>query len=362
MKLIFACRWDKQMEKSWSGSAYAIFKEFENIYEVERFDIKDSFSVKFFKLLRKAHVVTGEPSILSIIKKYNKKYKKKYKGECQKVFQFSEVPWTENTKNYIYQDLAVEYILYLKEHDPEAYSYCNFSNLSEKELKKRAIIQRDFYEHCEGVFTMGAWLADFLKEKYNLPANKVHVVGAGINVPIVDADYSRKTGKRILFVGKDFKRKGGELVVKAFQILKNEYMKDAELYIVGPTENPLKQEISGITYVGNIAKEEVNYYYSLCDVFCMPSYFEAYGIVFCEALANGLPCIARNKFSMKEIIEDGKDGYLLEKDDENELAEKMYKLLNSVEITENVRTNRQVYLHNYSWSTVAARMENIISQ
>ena len=49
----------------------------------------------------------------------------------------------------------------------------------------------------------------------------------------------------------------------------------------------------------------------MCDVFCMPSYFEAYGLVFVEALTFGLPCIGRNCYEMPYFIEDGKTGLLL---------------------------------------------------
>ena len=36
----------------------------------------------------------------------------------------------------------------------------------------------------------------------------------------------------------------------------------------------------------------------------MPSYFEAYGLVFIEALTYGLPCIGRNAFEMPNFIQD----------------------------------------------------------
>ena len=48
----------------------------------------------------------------------------------------------------------------------------------------------------------------------------------------------------------------------------------------------------------------------MCDVFCMPSYFEAYGLVFVEALTFGLPCIGRNCYEMPYFIEEGKTGLL----------------------------------------------------
>lgn len=360
-KLIFACRWDRVMEKSWSGSAYAVYQELGKRFTVERFDIKDTPVVLAFKLLRKLHLVSGEPSLLSVIKASNRKFQKRYSDDNQVIFQFSETPWTQATYNYIYQDLAIAYIAFMKDNDPRAYAYCGFANISGRELEKRKEIQREFYEHCSGIFTMGHWLADFLHEDCGIPVEKIHAVGAGINVPIGKADYSEKKGNKILFVGKDFERKGGKLVVEAFRLLKEKYRADAELFIVGPIENPLNEQMDGIKFIGNLDKNEVAEYFKMCDIFCMPSYFEAFGIAFCEALANGLPCIARNKYAMSEIIKDGEDGYLITDDDAEELALKMYQLLSNHEITQKVRSKREEYIEKYSWKRVVDKMETVIN-
>ena len=359
-KLVYACRWDKVMERSWSGSAYAILCQLEKKFEIERFDLNDTLGIKLFKVFRKLGLVKGEPSLLPLINVTNKKFKKKYGEKKVRVFQFSEAPITDNTENYIYQDLSVSYLLYLKKNEPETYKLCGFSNLSLKELEKRAEIQNEFYMRCNGIFTMGQWLADFLHENCGVPTEKLHVVGAGFNIPEVALDISKRKGNKILFVGRDYKRKGGELVVKAFKILKERYRRDAELYIVGPSDNPLKEEIAGVYYAGNLNKGEVAEYYEKCDIFCMPSYFEAYGIVFSEALISGLPCIARDKYAMKEIVRDGIDGLLLKEESEEELASMMNELLKDEIIKNQVLKNRQEYVDKYSWEHVADQIERVI--
>lgn len=358
--IVFACRWDRVKEKSWSGSKYAVYKELKEKYELEQLDIKDTVGIKLMKLLRKLRIYKGNPSILPIIHKYNKKYKdmKCYKSNV--IFQFDETPWTSDTSNYIYQDLAVEYIKYIKENDKVAYKYSGFSNLTD--LEERSVLQKEYYEHCSGIFCMGKWLADFLKDNMNIDPNKIHVVEAGINTPITSPDFSHKTGKKILFVGKDFYRKGGELVLDAFRIFRKKYMPTAELYIVGPMENPIKSDDAGMFFVGNVSTQEVAKYYDMCDIFCMPSYFEAFGIVFCEALVCGLPCIARNKYSMPEIIKNGEDGYLIDSDDPEELAEKMNLAFSDKTMFETVRSKRQYYIDRFSWKNVVSKMTEVIDK
>lgn len=359
LSIIFACRWNAEMEKTWSGTAYAIYKEFQKRFHVERFDIKDTRKVKLFKIFRKLHLVKGDPSLLSVIQTYNHKFEKiGEKGQI--IFQFDETPWNTNTINYIYQDLSVAYIRYMKQNEPVAYSYSGFSGIKDIELQKREELQQKYYTHCKGIFTMGQWLADFMVSNCGIPKDKIHVVGAGINVLIAAPDYSKKSGNKILFVGKDFERKGGKLVIEAFKILREKYRKDAELYIAGPEDKMSCMDEDGIIFLGNLSKEKVAEYFEICDIFCMPSYFEAFGIVFCEALASGLPCIARRKYAMKEIIEDGEDGYLIDDDDAQILAQKMNMLLLDNKITQNVRKKRETYIQKYSWERIAGEMEKVI--
>ena len=77
----------------------------------------------------------------------------------------------------------------------------------------------------------------------------------------------------------------------------------------------------------------------------MPSYFEAYGLVFIEALTFGLPCIGRNVYEMPYFIENGETGYLLDKDDVDELANLMDQLLCDERIKQNVKNKRDWYIN-----------------
>lgn len=204
---------------------------------------------------------------------------------------------------------------------------------------------------------MGNWMADELVRKYNIPKHKVHHVGGGSNIDVSKIDGTSKNGKRFLFVGRDFDRKNGPLVVEAFKKI-YETDKSYELYIIGPEK--INCICEGIRFLGNLSYDEVAYYFNLCDVFCMPSKFEAYGLVFVEALIYGLPCIGRNAYEMPYFIEDGVTGYLLNDENAKKLSELMLNLINNKEIINNVLSKREYYIKEYSWDTVAERIYNII--
>ena len=94
----------------------------------------------------------------------------------------------------------------------------------------------------------------------------------------------------------------------------------------------------------------------------MPSYIDAYGKVFAEALSCGMPCIARRAFAMQDIIQDGVNGYLIDNDDINILAKKMYDLLTNQNIKKNVFEHMKEYQKLYSWDSVAERIATVINQ
>lgn len=60
---------------------------------------------------------------------------------------------------------------------------------------------------------MGRWLKDYIVNEMSIPENKISAVGGGINIDKTKIDYSKKTGNKILFVGRDFLRKGGYLLL-----------------------------------------------------------------------------------------------------------------------------------------------------
>ena len=206
---------------------------------------------------------------------------------------------------------------------------------------------------------MSKWLANNLVEYSGLPKEKVHWVGGGINLDISKIELHKKTNNKILFVGRDFFRKGGDLVYKAFKELRKE-LPEAELYIAGPSKWPLDECDENVIFLGDISYDKLSEYFNKCDIFCMPSRFEAYGLVFIEALVYGLPCIGRNEFEMKEFIKEGENGFLIDVDDELILANKMKELLSNKEIKENVVNSREEYIKMYSWDTVADRIMKVL--
>ena len=216
---------------------------------------------------------------------------------------------------------------------------------------------------CRGRFTMSKWLARFLVDEAGMPASKVHHVGGGCNVDPSRINAHRRNGRRFLFSGKDWQRKNGPLVVEAFKKLHAKYP-DVELYIAGPqTLPPEAAGVKGVNFLGLLSYDDLLEYFNMCDFFVMPSQFEAYGIVFPEALCFGLPCIGKNICAMPEFIQDGENGRLINNDDPDELADCMeHLLLDGKNYAARVQAMHEEYLHQYSWKSVAERIVKVMRE
>lgn len=350
-KMAFVCSWEKNREYSWSGTHYGLYSSLKQYFDVVDYPLQGSF-------LRKVFVKLGLlPNDFGMhdMKKQSSQFKF---DKDAVIFQFGEAPYSFNKKQFIYQDLSVCNVAYMYENQKELFPYSGYSKIPYDSIHKRKKYQSDFYfsDNCAGIFTMGKWFADFLVNEVKVPSEKVFHVGGGINLNLNKRDTSMKKGNAFLFCGKAFERKNGPLVVEAFKLLKKR-RPDVILYIAGPTDLNIVSD--GIKCLGLLSHEEEIEYFNRADVFVMPSLFEAYGLVFPEALLFGMPCVGRAAFEMPYFIEEGKTGYLLENQSAEELSVLMEK---SLLLKDNVNAKFDFYKEEYSWNTVAKRIADIIGK
>jgi len=372
MNIGFACGWLKNRKMTWSYIPYSLFSSLEKIDGVELYDLDVC-----------DRTVNSFINILLNIKYYQGKVKSKYKFSTtylrileenlinkvktiqglDAIIETGDIGIIEDIPFYLYQDLSLDLIIkYFQENNGHVPGWELF-NL--QDFYKRKEWQMKIYEKSAGVFTMSKWLADSLIKDSGLLPEKVHVVNAGINVKPVAGHIPTKAtnnnDKIILFVGRCFFRKGGSLVVKAFKLLRKNYSSNIKLVIAGPKSWPLREKIpEGIIFLGDALWETLRRYYIMADVFCMPSYFEGFGIVFAESLSHGIPCIGRNIQAMPEIITPGVNGYLLNNEDEEELAMLLVKVLEDDEMKNRVEKMSKNYKDYYSWDRIAEDMIEVI--
>jgi glycosyltransferase involved in cell wall biosynthesis len=225
-----------------------------------------------------------------------------------------------------------------------------------------AELERSAYQNACMVFTMSDNISRSLVEQYGCPADRVECVYAGSNVSVAaseNIDSGRFGVKNILFVGVDWERKGGPVLLEAFRSLRRSHPQ-ASLTIVG-----CSPEINepGVHVEGHVPISEVAKFYRSASIFCLPTLNEPFGIVFLEAFSYGLPIVATKLGAIPEIVLDGESGYLVRPQDVGQLAERLKELLDSPARCARFGVRgRQWVDERYSWEGTGHRLASHIER
>ncbi|MDR1769696.1 MAG: glycosyltransferase family 4 protein [Hungatella sp.] len=169
--------------------------------------------------------------------------------------------------------------------------------------------------------------------------------------------------KIILSVGRFLPLKGIELLIKA----SGQLCGKADVYIVGgkPDEAYLRlqreQGASNVHFIDFMEKEKLRAYYLAADVFVFPTLDDVWGLVLNEAMSFGLPCVTSKWANAShELTEDGKDGYLIDPRDVNDMAEKLELLIADDQLRSRMGERAYEKIKNFTIEKMAERHRDII--
>ncbi|MEZ4867902.1 MAG: glycosyltransferase family 4 protein [Caldilineaceae bacterium] len=205
------------------------------------------------------------------------------------------------------------------------------------------------------------WVRHSLITEYGVAPEKIKVIPPGVDTqwwqPRPPQAPSDKV--RILFVGGDFQRKGGELLLQAFRALP---AGSAELVLV--TRTPV-HEGDGVIVRTDLRPNspELLELYQSSDLFVLPTQAEAFGIAAVEAGAVGLPVIATNVGGVSDIVIDGVTGILLERPDVTLLSANLQQLLTASAWRQQLGIQARTHVErHFDAQTNAARIFAIIEE
>lgn len=144
-------------------------------------------------------------------------------------------------------------------------------------------------KHASHIFTRGEFVRKSIIEDYGLPAEKVTAVGGGVNFSRSPDPVTRSENELpvVLFIGKDFYRKGGDLSLNAFAIARQKKPL-AKLWLVTLGPIPADMSLDGVELIPpmGIAKKYQTFS-AKADIFVLPSRLETWGDVLLEAMVLG---------------------------------------------------------------------------
>ncbi len=209
--------------------------------------------------------------------------------------------------------------------------------------------------------TWSQWAKDSLVRHYGAPADKVTVIHPGTVLSNFPHPSTRKPNHdgplRVLFVGGDFVRKGGDLLL---EVWRSHLRGKVELHLVTMTDVPTEDGV----YVYRGLKPhspELLRRYAEADVFVLPTRGDCLAVVLGEAMASMLPIITTRVGAHAEAVVDGESGFVLDVDDAEALRDRLLRMAQDRDLVARMgRRSRQVGEERFDMNANANRIADLL--
>lgn len=250
----------------------------------------------------------------------------------------------------------------------QAFSTLSDAGAARAEEDERESIVRSIHNS----FPSG-WAARSAISHYGALAADVSEISWGCNIPDVPAsaagDVDQDAPCRLLFLGGDWLRKGGDVACEAVRIL-NERGFACELDIAGPGPIAGLPDLPYIRVRGFLSKADPAQFALLLDLvrnagfLFLPTRQESWGMVFGEANAYGTPAVSRQTGGVGDVIENGVNGLVLPyAATAEDFADAIQRAWSDREGYRRLRaTSRRTYETRLNWSVWAQKMRTIVDR
>jgi len=221
------------------------------------------------------------------------------------------------------------------------------------------MLERDAYLSADHVFATSTVTAESVISHYGVGRERVSVVGAGSNFHPLPALRARPRTSEILFVGRDWGRKGGPELLAAFEKVRQD-IPEARLIVTGILEVPAGP---GVEMVGMQDRRQLADRFESAAVFCMPSRFDPFPNTLMEAMAYSLPCVSTTTAGIPELVLDGQTGLLVQPGDIDGLARALLRVLRDDDLADRLgRACRIRVERELTWDRVVDRMKPVFDR
>lgn len=231
-----------------------------------------------------------------------------------------------------------------------------------------------FYNQADTILACSASERDYLRGR-GVTRPEYSLIGLG-PVSLTEGDGARfreryNLGDRplILFVARKHRYKGYHATRSAMaKILKT--VPDACLVAIGKDVEPPFPDVpeGGLLDLGEVESSPVGEQlkadaFAACDIFCMPSEAESFGIVYVEAWSFGKPVISGNPPAVRELVEDGVAGFRVADQNEDLIADRAIQLLKDSSLRKQMGdAGRALQQERYNWDYVSRFHEKMYGE
>jgi glycosyltransferase involved in cell wall biosynthesis len=221
---------------------------------------------------------------------------------------------------------------------------------SQMQRQLKELVIKRFYAALSGMFTMSEWARQGFHRDYDIPLDRIHVSLPGANLNrfhfVNRAQRTTETPVRVLMVGSEFRRKGGEMILSwAERTQARNWAMDIVTWTgelpdwvrecLGNPGNDARISQTLAPRLPNVRVHcgiqantpEAMQLFTDADIFCLPTQADGSSIASLEAMATGLPVLVGAVGGIPELIKDGETGFLLQRGDANDLECKLERLI-----------------------------------
>lgn len=374
MKIAFITTYDSSNIQGFSGSGYYILQTLKqqgflikNIGNLKK-NINVFIKVKdltYRKLLNKNYMMNREPKIL-------KSYAYQVERRLQRinpdiVFSPGNIPISYlNTDKplIIWTDATFAGMIDF---------YPEFSNLCKESLNIGMKIEQMVLSKCKLAIFSSQWAAKSAIDNYDVNPQKIKIVPFGANINcdrtkekiIKNVKNKNFSVCKLLFIGVNWYRKGGDMAIKVTKIL-NHYGIKTELHIVGcfpPYNTPNFVKLHGfISKNTKYGMEYINKLFTESHFLILPSKADCVPVVLAEASSFGLPSLVTNVGGISTAIKTNINGKLFQLEDKPEKycdyiidlmsSKKRYQLL--------ALSSFKEYINRLNWKSAGEKIKKLI--
>lgn len=254
-------------------------------------------------------------------------------------------------------------------YNKEYFVYIHGEDLFQNTYGIRNIVKKinigSILKSSKGVITVSNYMKKSLEAAYDL-SDKIKVIHNGVDLSIFRPNGNKELGGlSIISASFLIPRKGQQYLIKALSKISDEYT--CEIAGPGPEKENLEKLAANlgidkkIRFTGSYINHDFPKILERHNLFVLPSWDEAFGVVYIEALAMGLPVIAANDAGAPDIVTEGVDGYLVKPKDEIGILKAIKRYL---ALSENERAKMSQAAINkskeFTWCKNAERLLEVI--